>query len=221
MTRMPEFSFPGEYEDRTGVEPVVWTIRPSDRYGQEARWFEIQATVRGVPIWGLDLDGLEPGAGAGGLALNSVGELDECVLSGDLPCTLEVDGVRRPGVVRFRLDLGKKTPVSRPDNLDLSVELDGETYTVTDEWFEDGLQRLEHAMPAGVRLVCCVTCQFSDYSPAGHGVLGMACHRGVKDQYLAARSKAAYFSVPVTEHVPETYLCPDYLRRVPGTGYRG
>jgi hypothetical protein len=25
----------------------------------------------------------------------------------------------------------------------------------------------------------------------------------------------------VTEEVPETYLCNEYQRRVPGTGYRG
>ncbi len=48
-----------------------------------------------------------------------------------------------------------------------------------------------------------------------------ACYRGVKDQYLAVRSKADYWSVPVTEEVPETHLCSDYQRRVPGTGYRG
>src|SRR5262249_1529919 len=43
------------------------------------------------------------------------------------------------------------------------------------------------AVPAGVRLACCVTCLFSDYSPAGHGLLGMQCHRSAKEQYLAVR----------------------------------
>ena len=49
----------------------------------------------------------------------------------------------------------------------------------------------------------------------------MRCHRDAKPQYLAVRSKAEYWGVPVTEDVPETYLCDEYERRVPGTGYRG
>jgi hypothetical protein len=49
----------------------------------------------------------------------------------------------------------------------------------------------------------------------------MSCHRDAKDQYLAVRSKADYWYVPVTEGVMETYLCPEYQRRVRGTGYRG
>ena len=49
----------------------------------------------------------------------------------------------------------------------------------------------------------------------------MRCHRDAKGQYLAVRSKADYFHVPVTEDVPETYLCDEYERRTPRTGYRG
>src|SRR4029077_16878681 len=47
--------------------------------------------------------------------------------------------------------------------LTVSLVLDGVTYQVADDWFEDGVQRLERALPPGVRLVCCVTCLFSDY----------------------------------------------------------
>ena len=42
-----------------------------------------------------------------------------------------------------------------------------------------------------------------------------------KSQYLAVRNKADYWSVPVTEEVPETYLCHERQRRIPGAGYRG
>ena len=69
--------------------------------------------------------------------------------------------------------------------------------------------------------MCCFTCLYSDYSPAGHGLLGMRCHRNAKEQYLAVRAKVDYWSVPVAEDVMESYLCPKYERRVPGTGYRG
>ena len=114
-------------------------------------------------------------AATGQLPLNRAGELYDCVLSGDLPCTLAV----------------------------------GEQH------------RLEQALPPGAQLACCATCLFSDYSPGGHGLTGIRCHRDAKDQYLAVRSKRDYWSVPVTEDVPETYLCDEYQRRVPGTGYRG
>jgi hypothetical protein len=76
-------------------------------------------------------------------------------------------------------------------------------------------------LPSDARLMCCVSCLYSDYSPDGHGLMGMRCHRDAKEQHLAVRSKADYWSVPVTEEVPETYLCPECQCRVPGTGYRG
>ncbi len=66
-----------------------------------------------------------------------------------------------------------------------------------------------------------MTCQFSDYSPYGHGLMGMRCHRGAKEQYLAVRSKDDYFSVPKTEEVMETHSCAEFELRTRGTGYRG
>lgn len=73
----------------------------------------------------------------------------------------------------------------------------------------------------GVAAAGCVTCLYSGYSPGEHGLLGISCRRGAKDQYLAVRSEADYRSVPITEEAPETYLCRDYQRRVRGTGWRG
>jgi hypothetical protein len=109
-----------------------------------------------------------------------------------------------------------------PNNLHLSLTVADQRFEVDDEWFEDGFLRLDQAVRrAGASLVCCVTCLYSDYSPGGHGLMGMSCHRGAKDQYLAVRSKHDYWSVPVTENVMESYLCPEYQRRIPGTGYRG
>ena len=136
---------------------------------------------------------------------------------------LIVDGQRRTATIAFSLDLRRPTasPPGSDRPLSLSLVLDGVGYRVADDWSEDGVQRLERALPPGAQLVCCVTCLFSDYSPGGHGLTGIRCHRGAKEQYLAVRSKADYWSVPVTEEVPETYLCEVYQRRVPGTGYRG
>jgi hypothetical protein len=49
----------------------------------------------------------------------------------------------------------------------------------------------------------------------------MLCHRNAKQQYLAVRSKAEYWRIPVTEEVMETHYCDEFQHRVPGTGYRG
>lgn len=215
----------GTYEDATGTEEIVWRIEGSDRFGIPR--LEISTTIREVPVWGFDFDGLEPvherDPRAGALALNSAGELHDCVLGGDLPCSAIVAGQQRAVAIRFALDLrpGPEALPDRPKNLRLSMAIDGAMFQVTDEWFEDGLLRLQETLPPHVRLMCCVTCLYSDYSPGGHGLTGMRCHRDAKEQYLAVRSKADYWSVPVTEEVPETYLCPEYQRRIAGTGYRG
>ena len=123
----------------------------------------------------------------------------------------------------WRID-GRPDPERSPDrpgNLGLSVAIAGTTFQVNDDWIEDGLLRLQDSLPPHARLVCCATCLLSDYSPGGHSLIGMRCHRDAKEQYLAVRSKADYWSVPVTEEVPETYLCSDYHIRIAGTGYRG
>ena len=56
----------------------------------------------------------------------------------------------------------------------------------------------------------------------------MICFRANKAGYLAIPQgedfeKDDYFDVmdTVSEMVQETYLCPEFERRAPGTGYRG
>jgi hypothetical protein len=161
--------------------------------------------------------------GAGKVELVTAGELTDCVLSGDLPCSIGVGGQRRPATIAFSLDLRPGTAMlpGSAHTLTVSLVLDGITYEVADDWFEDGVQHLERTLPPGVQMVCCVTCLFSDYSPGGHGMTGIRCHRGTKEQYLAVRSKADYWPDPVTEEVLEIYLCDEFQRRIPGTGYRG
>ncbi len=152
--RMPALSFPGSYEDDHGVDELRWHIEQANGS------YEIHTVVRGIPVRGIDFDGLEPAAP--GLPMSSFGDLGHCLLGGDLPCEIEVDGHRRPGVVRFALDLRSTRPER---NLALSTVVDGATHTVADAWFEDGLLLLERTFPANVQLVSCVTCLYSDYSP--------------------------------------------------------
>lgn len=149
------------------------------------------------------------------------------MIKGDLPCNIEVDSQRAPAVLAFALTLlsaerGPERQHPSPKNLHLSLIVADQRYDVEDDWFEDGVLRLDQAArDVGARLVCCATCLYSDYSPAGHGLMGMRCHRGAKAQYLAVKSKLDYWSVPVTEDVMETYLCPEYEQRIQGTGCRG
>jgi Family of unknown function (DUF6304) len=222
---MERFSFPGGYEDRQGREAITWQAEPSNRRG--APGYEYHTVIRGTPFWGYDFDGLEPvdrdAAETAGFSLSQGGDLGDCILAGELPCSVNEAGRIVPGVVSFRLDLYPRhgAGLHNPKNLQLATTIRGERFEVTDDWFEDGVLRLEKALPADVHLVCCVTCLFSDYSPGGHGLMGMRCHRDAKQRYLAVKSKHDYWSVPVTEDVIETYLCPEYQRRTPGTGYRG
>jgi hypothetical protein len=86
---MATLIFPGGYRDQAGHEAVSWRVEGSRRYGLPR--MEIFTTTRGTGLRGFDFGGLEPvdsSAGAEHLPLNQAGELGDCVLSGDLPCTV-------------------------------------------------------------------------------------------------------------------------------------
>jgi hypothetical protein len=98
------FTFPGTFEDHDEAETLIWHIQNRPGWGGH---YEIR--IRSAALWGPDFDGLEPDdAGAirhSGLPLNSAGDLTECVLTGDLPCLIDLAGRRRPTTVHFELDL--------------------------------------------------------------------------------------------------------------------
>lgn len=201
----------GLYVDSRGSESIEWSVTPSHRRSPPGHGpgYELHTAIRGVECWGYDFDGLEPAdretAVAVGLSVDDFGNLVDNLLSGDLPCVISRHGTRSVSTLNFELR-NEKEPRPASGSLSLRLHLDDVEYQVVDDWFEEGVQRLEAALPEGVQLVCCVTCLFSDYSPGGHGLMGMSCHRGAKEQYLAVRSKADYWSVPVTEDVMETHL---------------
>lgn len=215
-----------------GREQIAWELVPSKPGARLlSPGYRLLAHIGGLEFTGHSPDDLEPvlpdRARAAGFRLdesvNGPATLTDCILSGDLPCHIEVDGVPLQRAITFRIDL---TPLARPadltpNNLRLKVRPTDDAVEVLDEWFEEGIQKLEAALPDNVRLRCCLTCLYSDYSPYGHGLLGMQCHRRAKEQYLSVRTKRDYFKVPVTEDVPETHVCDEYERRRPGTGYRG
>jgi len=162
---METMVFRGGYQDQTGYEAIRYRVEGSRRYKLPS--LDVFTTIRGIDLWSTDFDSLEPvnpSAGAGRLPLNQAGELSDCVLSGDLPCTVAAGGRRRPVTIAFSRDLHRAAaPLPDPGHrLRLTLTLDGVCYQVTDDWFEGGVPRLERALPPGTQLMCCVTCLFSD-----------------------------------------------------------
>ena len=89
---------------------------------------------------------------------------------------------------------------------------------------EDVLLEIQKQLPDGAFIQSCFNCLYSDYSPLGNEVFGcMMCFKNLKQEYLQVKSKEDFW--PVHDHferqVQETWLCDEFERRVPGTGYRG
>ncbi len=108
----------------------------------------------------------------------------------------------------------------------MTLTVDDKTYTGsgTSGLFEYELLEIQAALPDDVFLIACINCAFSDYSVYGQGLFGtMLCFRNNKAAYLAVRDKDEYMAImdDYAEIVQETYLCPEFERRTPGTGYRG
>ncbi len=93
-----------------------------------------------------------------------------------------------------------------------------------DEDYEGAIPKIERQLPSGWFLRTCFNCQYSDYHVAGTMAFGsMYCFRRLKAEYLAVRSKIDYMKLDDSkvDGTQETYLCADFARRTPGTGYRG
>ena len=99
---MEVLTFPGGYQDQAGYEAICWRVEGSRGYKLPSP--EFFTSIRGIDMRGTDFDSMEPvdpSAAAGQLPLNQVGELSECLLSGDLPCTMATGGHRRPATITF------------------------------------------------------------------------------------------------------------------------
>jgi hypothetical protein len=217
---MPVVEYSGTFADSRGTESIVIS---NDGHTLTTR-------IRGVDFSGTDFDDLqpEPGSLASTLFCIQLGSLCACELRWTMPVVLSVEGRRTHAPLRVRLYLGDPLPNGRLSSEHLQLELQTPSGSVQSSgrsgWFEDELLELARKLPPEERLFACITCQFSDYSPLGHGLFGgLACFRDVKQEYVAISDKAGIFSIwdRRTELVQETFLCDQYAPRVPGTGYRG
>jgi hypothetical protein len=214
-----------------------YAARYTDRSGQESTSIAndgktLTMKVRGVVFQGADFDSLEAVGGhdPGRLASFTLqqGCLCSCVIEADIPIPVATPNGTEEGVLKARLELGNPAPNGGLDRENLTLELrqGGRSFVSSGRsgWFEDEMIEIQGKLPPGTYMRACITCAYSDYNPAGHGLFGgLACFRDNKAEYLAVRSKKALFRIwgTMTEFVQETYLCPEFTRRVPGTGYRG
>ena len=221
---------------------AVYPARYRDCFGEEGTTIlndgeTLTMVVRGIQFQGNDFDSFEPRDTADPTQLSSFtfshGSLCSCMIEADVPVLVVTPSGIVDGLLTFELELGEPLPTGRIDGervkLRLSVNQQSFCSKGYTGWFEDELLGLQSQLPTGTFMKVCFNCAFSDYSPYGHGLFGnMICFRANKTGYLTMPSgedfeKNDYFAVmeTVSENVQETYLCPEFERRTPGTGYRG
>jgi hypothetical protein len=214
--------YPAKYSDRMGEE--LTTITNDGKI--------LSIVLRGIEFRGDDFDALEPPNDADPSVLSSFcihrNELCSCVIDAEIPVPIVTPHTSTEGILSVHLELGEPAPNGGLDREGLSLRLAFGDRVFTSKgrsgYFEDELGDLQKQMPEGTYLRACIICAFSDYSPLGHGLYGaLACFRDNKQGYLSIQSKRDLFGVwgTMTEYVQETFLCSEFERRAPGTGYRG
>lgn len=233
--------YPAMYRDAQGAETT--TI---DNDGKQLRM-----CVRGVEFVGHSFDAFAPllpreSPQRASFPLTDLGELCSCRLVCEIPLPIVANGEMIQGQLHVHLELSDPLPLPGIDparrvqmeaqgyrvsaqrvdrDLRLRVSFGGASFeapgNVEDfEW----LYSLQRGFPPGVSIQACINCAFSDYSPAGKGMFGeLMCFRGNKAAYRRVTTKDEFFALipTMTERVQETYLCPEFEQRRPGTGYRG
>jgi hypothetical protein len=215
-------SYVAKYTDVHGIEDATITNDGST----------LAMTLRGVAFAGADFDSLEPASAAtlDQLANFSLShnELCSCRIECEIPITVNDRGSPSQGTLFVDLILGAPKPNSWLDREVLQLRLasnHGEfSGSGKSGWFEDELLEIQSQLPSGVYVQACINCRYSDDSLYGHGAFGcMMCFRNLKSKYLKVKSKDDFWSVHnhYDRMVQETYLCPEFERRVSGTGYCG
>jgi hypothetical protein len=190
----------------------------------------LRMSVRAVEFVGRSFDTFSPVTDSGDALKQftlSSGCLCDCTLEWSMPIEIDLRPQSSASNLDIRLELGKPASVGCEET-HLSIRLRFEDKIIcsrgTSGWFEDELLDVQNELPDGAYLKCCFGCNLSDYSIYGHGLFGsMLCFRGVKTEYLDVKDKYEYMDVmeSFTEIVQETYVCPQFQIRTPGTGYRG
>lgn len=216
-----EWNYPTKYSDKFSTESTTL-------YNDGAT---LSLVLRGVRFAGRDLDSLKPNQAVPEELLNqftlSHDALCECTLDIQIPVPVVSDDRETDAILDVHLELGVPTRTGAIDRerLSLSLRIANNVYRSEgmSGWFEEELLSLQRAMPQGRFLKACIACAYSDYSPYGHGLFGgMACFRNFKTEYSLVKDKYDLFPIlEQADRVQETYLCSDFVKRRPNTGYRG
>jgi Family of unknown function (DUF6304) len=219
-----------------------YLARYQDSFGKEGTTIindgeALTIMLRGVRFRGSDFDCFKPQDVVDSAKLSSFkfrhGSLCFCLIEADIPIPVVTPGQILDCLLRIFLELGDPLPTGQmnQERLKLCLKVNEQTYSSEGKtgWFEGEMLNLQSKLPPGTFMKACINCAFSDYSPYGHGLFGnMICFRANKVGYRFLPlgedfDKDDYFDVmdTVSEMVQETQLCPEFERRVPGTGYRG
>lgn len=219
---MIESTFPGTYRDAHGQEALI--------FRNDGKW--LSTMIRGIEFSGTDFDSLSPDETTPVDQLASFSlcgaDLCSCIFNMEMIIPVAVSGSAQSGKLLVELDLGEPAPHGGISHEHLRLALVAGDVRIssagTSGSFECELLDLQRQLAEGVYIRACINCLYSDYSPYGQGLFGdMLCFRNIKPEYLKVTSKKEFWDVHGREerHVQETWLCDEFLRRVPGTGYRG
>lgn len=193
---------------------------------------ELRMSVRGVEFAGRDFESFSPVEGTppdrlAGFSIHH-GCLCSYRLKWRMPIPVRIDARTVVGGLWVGLVVGDPGPNGSLVGGHLQIALDYGGFwfqgSGTSGWFESELLEIREQLPAGTHLLACIDCLYSDYSPYGSGMFGsMMCFRNLKEEYLRVSTKDELFEIHdrYDRTVQETYLCPEFEKREPGTGYRG
>jgi len=215
-------SYSAIYSDTRGTEE---TVISND--GETLR-----ITIRGVEFAGTMFDDFEPGDGVERDRLEMFtlcrNELCSCRIGCMIPIPMIDNGCLSDGALDVEIILGEPLPDGRLDREEIHITLicDRGEFRGSGQsgWFEDELLEIQAQLPESIYMKACINCLYSDYSPYGHGTFGgMMCYRNLKAEYIKVKTKDDFWPIHGLQDrfVQETFLCPEFERRVPGTGYRG
>ncbi len=216
-----EWHYTTRYSDSRGIE--IASLRNNGA--------RLSLRLRGVTFCGRDFDALEVDSCSAPEALTSFDlhfrALCNCTIECEIPILVVSENATNTCALEMRLELGKPIANGGLDRevLTLSLHTEGQAYSSVGNsgYFEDELLSLQSSLPPGSYLKACISCAHSDYCQYGNCLFGgMACFRYMKEEYSQVRDK--YDLLPIlgkAEVVQETYLCPDFEKRLPNTGYRG
>jgi hypothetical protein len=215
-------SYPAKYMDRHGCE-MTTIINDGET---------LQLMVRGIVFRGTSFDSLSPSEQIPREQLQQFTLQQDCLCSCSIECEISIPlhdkGRTTNGTLLVKLDLGEPMSNGALNREELSLTFKYDSYqfisSAKSGWFEDELLEIQNQLSEGVYLLACINCLYSDYSPYGHGLFGyMMCFKNLKVEYLAVKTKIDFWSVHdrYDRFVQETYLCPEFQRRLQGTGYRG